>query len=278
MTRFVASGPVRLAVEERGDGPPIVLVHGLSSNLRIWDAVAEQLAGRFRVVAYDQRHHGLSDDADDYSWEALSGDLSRIVDELGLKDPVVVGHSWGASVALQYAAIRPVRGVVCVDGGVLDLQGFGMSWDHTESMLTPPELEGPPEELFERIRREQGPIPWDRLEPVARRSFPVGPDGIARRRLPIQRHMRIVRHLWEQRPAELYARVTAPVLAVLAGGRPELDERERGFVEVKREGARRLLERYPHLRIEWLPSVHDVPLLHPDELAELVEAFSADGG
>ena len=54
-------GGVRLAVREwPGQGPSILLLHGLASSSHIWDLVAPRLAPRFRVVAYDQRGHGLS--------------------------------------------------------------------------------------------------------------------------------------------------------------------------------------------------------------------------
>jgi pimeloyl-ACP methyl ester carboxylesterase len=266
---------VRLAVEDYGgEGAGIVLVHGLSSNVRIWDLTGPRLAARHRVVAYDQRNHGLSDDADDFSFASLTADLDAVVGELGLDHPLVVGHSWGASVALHFAAEHDCRGVVCVDGGVIDMQGMGMTWDQTAELLRPPELSGSPVQLLARIRREQSALPWEAAERVVLRAFPLGENGTMRRRLPIDKHMRIVRELWSERITDVYDRVTCPVLVVVASGLGT-DERERGFVEVKREGIRRLHERHPSVRVEWLASVHDVPLLHPAELAERIEEFAA---
>lgn len=273
----VDSAGVRLAVRDHGgDGHPLVCVHGLSSNLEIWEPVAAILREAFRVVAYDQRGHGRSDDGDDYSYEAVAGDLAAVVSALGLDAPVVAGHSWGASVALHHAARHDVRAVVCVDGGVIDMQGFGQSWEDTAQLLRPPDLEGPPDELMARIRAEQSLVPWDVLEPVVRRSFPVGPDGVMRRRLPVDEHMRIVHAMWAERIGDVHARVTAPVLVVLASG-VGADHREDGFVALKREAVRRLRERMPGLAVEWLPSVHDVPLLHPRELADLIAGAAGSG-
>jgi pimeloyl-ACP methyl ester carboxylesterase len=266
-------GEVRLAVRDHGGaGRPLVLVHGLSSNLRIWDEVARRLVGRHRVVAFDQRSHGTSSDAPGYAQRDLAADVASVVTALGLVDPVVVGHSWGASTALAYATGGgPCAGVVCVDGGVVDLQAMGASWGQVSELLRPPVLEGGPDELLARIRDEQAMLPWDRLEPVVRRSFVVH-DGVMRRRTPIEEHMRIVRQMFEEGTVRLYGELDVPALLVLAGG-IERSPREQGFVAAKRAGAELLQARHPEVRVEWLPSVHDIPLLHPAELAALIEEF-----
>ena len=84
----------------------------------IW--LAPPLAHVFRVIALDQRGHGLSDTPDDgYDFKTITGDLARAIGALGWERPLVVGHSWGANVALQLAADYPAlpSGVVLVDGG-----------------------------------------------------------------------------------------------------------------------------------------------------------------
>jgi pimeloyl-ACP methyl ester carboxylesterase len=104
-------------------GTPIVLLHGLASSLRIWDFVAPILAQRFRVVAVDQRGHGLSTKPDDgYGFEEVGADLEAFVKLLGLDRPVVVGHSWGGSVAVRFGTDYPelTRGLVLVDGGFIE--------------------------------------------------------------------------------------------------------------------------------------------------------------
>ena len=87
--------------------PPILLVHGLASNARIWDLLAPLLAASFRVAALDQRGHGGSDKSEDgYALAAIAGDLAKAIGALGWRRPLVVGHSWGANVALQLASFR----------------------------------------------------------------------------------------------------------------------------------------------------------------------------
>jgi pimeloyl-ACP methyl ester carboxylesterase len=247
----------------------MLLLHGLSSNVPIWDAVGVTLARDFRVAALDQRNHGLSEDADDFSFDAMSADVAAVVGALDAEPAIVIGHSWGASVALNYAASNASRAVVCVDGGMMSLGR--MRWEDAYSRLMPPEIEGPRDAVMRMLRDAQAMLPWERLDPVMSLAFTAGSDGVMRRRLPIDKHMRIVRALWEQDVTALYARVSCPVMLVLAGG---LESGEAGFVSAKREAAARLADEYPALRIEWLPSEHDIPLLHPREVGDLIGDFA----
>src|SRR6266581_1553482 len=104
----LASG-LRLAYRDwGGSGRPIVLVHGLASSYRIWDLVGPSLADRFRVVALDQRAHGRSDRPDDsFEFSTYVADLREFLDLLGLDRAVLVGHSWGGNVVVQFGVDQP---------------------------------------------------------------------------------------------------------------------------------------------------------------------------
>src|SRR5688572_4219850 len=158
-TEVVVEGRAGLPLAVRdygGEGPNVVLVHGLSSNLAIWELVASRLLRRFRVVCYDQRSHGLSGDGDGFAFSDLAADLGAVAEARGLNDPVVVGHSWAASVAREYAAThKGTHGGVCVDGGVFDVRAMGSSWEQTEELLRPPKLIGLANKVLARIRAEQ---------------------------------------------------------------------------------------------------------------------------
>ena len=91
--------------------PPFVLVHGLASNARTWDEVAPILAANgHRVIAVDQRGHGLSDKPEGaYDFAAVTADLHALLDELELEKPIIAGQSWGGNVALAFGARDPHR-------------------------------------------------------------------------------------------------------------------------------------------------------------------------
>jgi len=105
--RVVTSGDVRLAVYSWGavsrDGerrPTVVLVHGYPDNASVFRPIAEALADRFHVVAYDVRGAGRSsapESTSDYSFDRLVRDLSNVLDAVSPDAPVhLVGYDWGA--------------------------------------------------------------------------------------------------------------------------------------------------------------------------------------
>ena len=89
------------------DAPVIVLAHGYVLSLRAWHYQQRDLAGEFRVVAYDQRGHGASQEAasGDYSIQALGRDLAAVLDAVAPpgRPAVVAGHSMGGMTVLSYA-------------------------------------------------------------------------------------------------------------------------------------------------------------------------------
>lgn len=105
--RRVTVGEVTLAYDVRGDGPPLVLLHGLGESAASWDPVRAALAARFTTYAVDVRGHGASDWPGAYSHDLIEADLCRWLDALGLTDVVLVGHSMGGSIAFRIAAHRP---------------------------------------------------------------------------------------------------------------------------------------------------------------------------
>ena len=98
--------------------PAMVFANSLGTDLRVWDALLPHLAGRFRLVRYDQRGHGLTDlGAEPFGIDLLADDLAALLDGLGVGRAVVVGLSIGGMIAQRLAAARPelVRALVLMD-------------------------------------------------------------------------------------------------------------------------------------------------------------------
>jgi len=106
----------RIEYTETGDGPPLVLVHGITESSRAWDPVLPKLAEHWRVVAVDLRGHGASERRAPYDALTLASDVNAVVSDLGLDAPLMVGHSLGGVVVSAYGgAGYPARGIVNVD-------------------------------------------------------------------------------------------------------------------------------------------------------------------
>jgi 3-oxoadipate enol-lactonase len=99
-----------IAYEERGNGIPIVLLHGYCGSRHYWDEVIPQLSEFGRVIALDLRGHGASSTtAGVYSMEQLAEDVLAVLDELKLPQVNLFGHSLGGYVALAFAERYPER-------------------------------------------------------------------------------------------------------------------------------------------------------------------------
>ena len=90
---------------KQADAPNLVLLHGYTSHARSWDAFAEAMTDRYRVLALDQRGHGETDwaAADQYGIDDMADDLTTFVGALGLRRFALLGLSMGGMVTMEYA-------------------------------------------------------------------------------------------------------------------------------------------------------------------------------
>lgn len=126
MSKIAANG-ITMHYQTKGEGPDVVLVHGLTSSLAFWHAtkVIPALSKEFRVTAYDLRGHGYSDPTPTgYTSRELAGDLLALMDALEIRRARLVSHSFGGSVALHFGQLYPERteGVVICDTGFAALR------------------------------------------------------------------------------------------------------------------------------------------------------------
>jgi pimeloyl-ACP methyl ester carboxylesterase len=265
---------------------PVLLLHGLASNARIWELVGPELAKLgWPAIALDARGHGLTDKPDgDYGFGTFQKDLLALIDALSLERPLLVGHSWGALIALDYAAQFPFgprspAGLVLVDGGVMQLDDApGATWKETRERLTPPRLGGMPAEDF-LARITTWTSEWgsdERIPQIVLGNFEIAEDETIWPHLTFERHMQIVRAMWEFKTYEKYQRLRCPVMMVPARPAEPLSEREAEFLASKERGAAYLQSRYERVAVYWLgDTVHDIPLQRPAELGNLIAKFSA---
>lgn len=105
---------IRFVYDDRGsgEGAPILLLHGFTSDRRMWNPVAEALEKRRRVLVPDLRGHGESDSPDDiasYTMEGYAADVAALLDRAGTETAHIVGSSFGGMVAMEFAVTWPGR-------------------------------------------------------------------------------------------------------------------------------------------------------------------------
>lgn len=255
----------------------VVLVHGLASNCMTWEATACALsAAGHAVVSVDQRGHGRSSKPEGgYGFDDVTGDLHELIQQLGLDRPIVAGQSWGGNVVLDFAARHPaaVSGIVLVDGGFIDLQAKpGATWESISLQLTPPALAGIPRAAMQ-ARMQLVHANWSAAGVQHQlANFETLADGTIRPWLTLERHMLILRALWEQRVGKIYPQVTAPVLLLAA----EEVSRERLVQKRAEVAAASALLR--SCQVHWFADTdHDIHVQRPHETAALVLQALASG-
>jgi pimeloyl-ACP methyl ester carboxylesterase len=283
LTRVPVADGVALRVIARDASPgtqpqaPVLLVHGLASNARMWDGVGEELARLGHPsVAVDQRGHGRSVTSDDsFDFPTLAADLVAVIDATGLARCIVAGQSWGANVVLELAARHPERtsGVVCVDGGMGSMVDAIPDWEDARERLAPPRLVGTPLVRIEGWFRGHHPD-WPATGIAgALANFRMREDGTVEPWLSRERHLAILRHLWEHRPADVYPRLTVPVLLLVAEW-PGMDagvavHRQAALDAIVASGADVRLTRFS-------PGDHDLHAQFPERIAAAIAALAAE--
>lgn len=268
----VERGPVAGAPGARR---PILLVHGLASNARLWDGVAAHLAAEGHpVVAVDQRGHGRSDTPDHgYDMATVTSDLVALIAALGWARPVVAGQSWGGNVVLELAARHPhsVAAVAAVDGGFIELSRRFPTWEACAAALRPPHLEGTPALRMEQWMREaHSDWPEEGIR-GALANFEVRADGTIRPWLTLDRHMAILRELYAHRPLQSAPRIVCPALLIPA------DTGDVAWTHDKEEAVADLLTALPDGRVHWFrPAHHDVHAQHPAAVAEVLARLAEE--
>lgn len=284
----VGSG-VHLAVDRwAGSGSPaFLLVHGLASNAQLWWGCAERLAELGHPCStVDQRGHGRSDKPDaGYTMDQACADLVALTAALRQEDPsgwdgrvIVAGQSWGANVALELGYRHPevFSGVVCVDGGTIELADRFPDWESVAEALAPPRrIIGMPRADMEGFMASAHPDWPESGRQAQMANFEVRSDGTITPFLSFEHHMELLRALWEHRPSTRYPAMKVPVLLVPADG--GAGGRSPAMAD-KAAGVDAALAAVPRARAHWFrPADHDLHAQFPVELAELLHSEAADG-
>ena len=257
-----------------GEGPAVMLVHGLGGNLAHWRLLAPLLQERYCLIAIDLPSHGASTAPAAYSFEHDIGALEAVRHTLSLDRPALVGHSYGGWLAVALGASRPgrYRCVVNIDGiGFVDAESG---------------LETPPEELSEEDLVNAGGEEWleaaitgdveeaasiglrlDRDDEILRRGYQLGDDGRWHRSPTIARFVEIDQTLKSLRLMPAYTASSCRIVTVLAEHRDTQSEEAAEAPRRRADRARAALVAVG-AELDSLPSGHFPHIEMPELTAE----------
>ena len=109
MAKAPLGNGVELHYQQFGHGPDLVMIHGITGNLAIWHLeIVPALMSQFRITTYDLRGHGYSSvPPTGYTTADHATDLKNLLDHLGISQAFVMGHSFGADIALHFTILFP---------------------------------------------------------------------------------------------------------------------------------------------------------------------------
>lgn len=256
--------------------PPLLLLHGLSSNARYWERLAHHLDGR-HLVALDQRGHGLTgrpphapNPADGYAMDQVLEDADFVVRELRLERPAVVGHSWGATVALELVGTRPglASALVFIDGPVQSAANM-FSWEDAQRFMQPPlpRFATFADAIAQSQRDFEGAWADDLESFVKARLVPDGDAFVLTLTAPVR--LELLHGFYDSQPDVLWPRLDVPAAALLARSGPA------GVSAWKERGVALLAALAPNVEVRWFDTPHDIPLFAPAEVAAEIERVSS---
>jgi pimeloyl-ACP methyl ester carboxylesterase len=154
MPKVSLSNGINIHYQRVGNGPEMVMIHGFTGNLAVWHLqIAPLLWDHYQMLTYDLRGHGHSDTPPTgYTADDMAEDLHQLLNALEIERASIVGHSFGADIALYFALHHPerVKEVVAIEAALPALndlrsdEGWG-GWSYWVSVLEEGGFPVPPE-------------------------------------------------------------------------------------------------------------------------------------
>jgi pimeloyl-ACP methyl ester carboxylesterase len=288
-----------LAVHDLGgEGPPLLLLHGIGRTLADWAAVAPLLLARHRVLVVDLPGHGRSPCG---SWQLpeVLDDLERVLAAYRVPEALPVGHSLGGVLAVLYALGHPD-----VTPGAVNLDGFG--WGRPDqyvglerdyvvrhlAKVRESSVEGQGRELStdglkdllaeQRALSDRLGLPYDLLEAGVLRSVSEREDGVLEVKPGREEALQMIGAMESLDLFALFKRMTTPLLLVRAERTvpsvPDLDWFEPMMAAYGKGLARdlaALAEECPHVTVVGIDATHAMLLENPRMVADAILGFAA---
>lgn len=270
------------------DNIPLVMLHGLGATADTWLPVAERLYTKHPVIAFDLRGHGLSEQPEDgYDLVNIAEDVVHGMAALGLGQVALVGHGWGARVALVLTARHPalISHLILVDCPHVEPRYWpGMTRERFVRARLDGEHALPWQDFVREMREEMEEFWTPDVEAIVRTYVREREDGQIEERLGPEQQQKIRASLWEDRALDYYSKLTCPVLLVPAATQPQPGEEppERlematEFAAAKGYMAAQVARAIARCSVLWMSdTTHYIQLQRPDILAQAIIDFVSD--
>jgi pimeloyl-ACP methyl ester carboxylesterase len=268
---------------QESDEIPLVMLHGLGASADTWRLVANYIYPHRLIVAFDARGHGLSDQPENgYDLVTVAEDIVQGMAELGLGKVALVGHGWGARIALVLTARHPalISHLVPVDCPHIEPRHWpGMTRERFIREAAPKEVYASRASFIEAMRREMATFWTPEVESIILASVRELPDGRMEERLRPENQRRFREALWDDRALSYYSKLRCPVLLIPAASHPDKELPERmehaaEFAIAKGYMASQVARTIPRCSVLWMPETnHDIQLQRPQLLATAIEEF-----
>ncbi|KLU58995.1 putative aminoacrylate hydrolase RutD [Peptococcaceae bacterium CEB3] len=248
----IKNNNVTLPITRTGDGQAIIFFNGLGSTQATWNKVISVLKGKYEIITFDFRGHGLASAAQDYSFDTFFSDAESVLKVVDVERPIIVAWSLGADIAVSYAATHPgkIGGIVIVDGA-----------------------DPVPEPLIENLD--------DTRKSLNKLSVKIGmlllklsPYGY---KLSSNEFVDVVAEVdaHRSRLMNLYRKVDCPITMIMASkSMGEKDAHSRRTNRLWQEGIDQLTKVIPSISVQWIDDSHQLPFKHPVEIAQTIDNFA----
>lgn len=252
---------VELFHRDAGSGRPIVVLHGLLGSADNWGTMGKALSADHRVVLVDARDHGRSPHTNEVSYGLMAEDVHALVENLGLRDIVLVGHSMGGKTAMTFAQRWPelLHHLVVIDIG---------------PRAYPPGHQTP---ILDALQSSRPETRSTRAEVEAHLTAHIPEPGVV---------AFLMKSLYWEQPERLGWRFNVPVLArdlerIIGGTGPGTVRVPTLFIRggksdyIQREDLPAIKEQFPNSRVETIPFAgHWVQAQAPDEVEALIRSVA----
>lgn len=202
---------MKLYHRELGQGEPLIILHGLFGSSDNWMSIAKELEEHYKIYLVDQRNHGQSPHSDEFSYEAMAEDLNDFIEEHGIKNPSILGHSMGGKTAMKFAITHtdkweklivvdmaprayPVHHSTILDGlKSIDVENLKSRGEADKQLAKSIKDVGTRQFLLKNLaRKDEGGFEWKINLPVIDKNIEAMGEGIENR-LAIEKDVLFIR-------------------------------------------------------------------------------------